>query len=77
MLHPEKPGIPQRFIKTECFENKLVNFETKKAIIKAKQAEETAFLFTLSGAQEREKQIKSWKSRKLIEKLIGLEHPDL
>jgi hypothetical protein len=36
----------------------LVNFETKKAIIKAKQAEETAFLFTLSGAQEREKQIK-------------------
>jgi putative endonuclease len=28
-------------------------------------------------AMNREKQIKSWKSRKLIEKLIGLEHPDL
>jgi putative endonuclease len=26
---------------------------------------------------KREKQIKSWKSRKLIEKLIVLEHPDL
>lgn len=36
----------------------LVNFETKKATIKAKQAEETAFLFTLSGAQNKEKQIK-------------------
>jgi putative endonuclease len=28
-------------------------------------------------AMKREKQIKKWKSRKLIEKLIGLEHPDL
>ena len=36
----------------------LVNFETKKATIKAKQAKETAFLFTLSGAQKKEKQIK-------------------
>jgi putative endonuclease len=30
-----------------------------------------------SDAMKREKQIKNWKSRKLIEKLIGLEHPDL
>ena len=36
----------------------LVNFETKKVTIKAKQAKETAFLFTLNAAQEREKQIK-------------------
>lgn len=28
-------------------------------------------------AIKREKQIKSWKSRKLIEKLIGFEYPDL
>ena len=35
-----------------------MNFETKKATIKAKQAKETAFLFTLSGAQKKEKQIK-------------------
>ena len=28
-------------------------------------------------ACKRELQIKKWKSRKLIEKLIGLEHPDL
>ncbi len=28
-------------------------------------------------AMKREKQIKNWKSRKLIEKLIDLEHPDL
>jgi len=27
-------------------------------------------------ALKREKQIKNWKSRKLIEKLIGLAHPD-
>ncbi len=27
-------------------------------------------------AQKREKEIKSWKSRKKIEKLIGLKHPD-
>ena len=32
---------------------------------------------TKSDAMKREKQIKHWKSRKLIEKLIGLEHPDL
>ena len=30
-----------------------------------------------ADAMKREKQIKNWKSRKLIEKLIGLEHPDL
>ena len=30
-----------------------------------------------SDAMKREQQIKNWKSRKLIEKLIGLEHPDL
>ena len=36
----------------------LVNFETKKTTIKAKKAEETAYLFTLSGAQKKEKQIK-------------------
>ena len=30
-----------------------------------------------SYAMEREQQIKNWKSRKLIEKLIGLEHLDL
>jgi len=29
------------------------------------------------AAMNREKQIKSWKSKKLIEKLIGLEHSDL
>jgi putative endonuclease len=28
-------------------------------------------------AMKRELQIKKWKSRKMIEKLIGLEHPDL
>ena len=28
-------------------------------------------------AMKREKEIKGWKSRKMIEKLIGLEHPDL
>ena len=28
-------------------------------------------------AMKREKQIKNWKSRKLIQKLIGIEHPDL
>ena len=32
---------------------------------------------TKSEAMKREKEIKSWKSRKIIEKLIGLEHPDL
>ena len=32
---------------------------------------------TKVDATKREKQIKSWKSRKLIEKFIGLEHPDL
>ncbi len=32
---------------------------------------------TKSEAMKREKEIKSWKSRKMIEKLIGLEHPDL
>lgn len=32
---------------------------------------------TKAEAMTREKQIKNWKSRKLIEKLIGLEHPDL
>ncbi|MEP6750678.1 MAG: GIY-YIG nuclease family protein, partial [Bacteroidota bacterium] len=30
-----------------------------------------------SAAMKRESTIKNWKSRKLIEKLIGLEHPDL
>jgi putative endonuclease len=30
-----------------------------------------------ADAMKREKQIKGWKSRKLIEKLIDLEHPDL
>ena len=30
----------------------------------------------VSQARERELQIKRWKSRKLIEGLIGLEHPD-
>jgi predicted GIY-YIG superfamily endonuclease len=30
-----------------------------------------------ADAMKREKQIKGWKSRKLIEKLIGLDHPDL
>ena len=29
-----------------------------------------------SDAMKREEQIKKWKSRKLIEKLIGLWHPD-
>ncbi len=28
-------------------------------------------------AMKRERQIKNWKSRKLIEKLVGLAHPDL
>jgi len=28
-------------------------------------------------ASQREKQIKAWKSRKMIEKLIDSEHPDL
>ncbi len=32
---------------------------------------------TKAEAAKREKQIKNWKSRKMIEKLIGLEHPDL
>ena len=32
---------------------------------------------TKTEAIKREQQIKNWKSRKLIEKLIGLEHPDL
>ena len=32
---------------------------------------------TKEDAMKREKQIKKWKSRKLIEKLIGLGHPDL
>jgi putative endonuclease len=32
---------------------------------------------TKNEAIKRELQIKNWKSRKLIEKLIGLEHPDL
>ncbi|HMK04247.1 MAG TPA: GIY-YIG nuclease family protein [Ferruginibacter sp.] len=32
---------------------------------------------TKAEAMNREKQIKKWKSRKLIEKLIGLAHPDL
>ncbi len=27
-------------------------------------------------AYKREREVKNWKSRKLIEKLIGLEHPD-
>jgi putative endonuclease len=31
----------------------------------------------ISEARKRELQIKKWKSRKIIEKLIGLEHPDL
>ena len=31
---------------------------------------------TKSEAQKREKEIKNWKSRKMIEKLIGSEHPD-
>jgi predicted GIY-YIG superfamily endonuclease len=30
-----------------------------------------------TAAMKREKQIKNWKSRKLIEQLIGLGHPDL
>ena len=37
----------------------------------------TEIFFTKKEAMNREKQIKSWKSRKMIEKLIGLEHPDL
>ena len=32
---------------------------------------------TKVDAAKREKQIKNWKSRILIEKLIGLDHPDL
>ena len=32
---------------------------------------------TKAQAMKREIQIKKWKSRKLIEKLISLEHPDL
>jgi putative endonuclease len=32
---------------------------------------------TKKEAMQREKEIKQWKSRKMIEKLIGLEHPDL
>ena len=32
---------------------------------------------TESQARVREKQIKNWKSRKMIEKLIGSAHPDL
>ncbi|OIQ97355.1 hypothetical protein GALL_206140 [mine drainage metagenome] len=30
-----------------------------------------------SDAMKREKEIKNWKSRIKVEKLIGLEHPDL
>ena len=34
--------------------------------------------FQIKGeAMKREKEIKSWKSRKMIVKLIGLKHPDL
>jgi len=32
---------------------------------------------TKKEAMQREKEIKQWKSRRMIEKLIGLEHPDL
>ena len=32
---------------------------------------------TKEKAYERERQIKNWKSRKLIERLIGSMHPDL
>ena len=32
---------------------------------------------TKEEAFKREREIKLWKSRKMIEKLIGLEHPDL
>jgi putative endonuclease len=32
---------------------------------------------TKAEAMKREREIKNWKSRKLIEKLIGLGHPDL
>ena len=31
---------------------------------------------TKEEAYRREREVKSWKSRKLIEKLIGSEHPD-
>ena len=31
---------------------------------------------TKTAAMKREAEIKAWKSRKLIEQLIGLEHPD-
>ena len=31
---------------------------------------------TKTAAMKREAEIKGWKSRKLIEQLIGLEHPD-
>jgi putative endonuclease len=30
-----------------------------------------------SEAYQREREIKNWKNRKMIEKLIGSEHPDL
>jgi putative endonuclease len=30
-----------------------------------------------ASAMKREREIKSWKSKKKIEQLIGLEHPDL
>ena len=32
---------------------------------------------TKKEAIQREKEIKQWKSRRMIEKFIGLEHPDL
>ena len=32
---------------------------------------------TETGARARERQIKAWKSRKMILKLVGSEHPDL
>jgi putative endonuclease len=32
---------------------------------------------TKADASQREHQIKNWKSRKMIEKLVGSEHPDL
>jgi putative endonuclease len=36
----------------------------------------TEIFNTKEMAYAREKEIKSWKSRKMIEKLVGSEHPD-
>jgi putative endonuclease len=41
------------------------------------QIKYTEEFYEKSDALKREREVKKWKSRKLIEKLIGSEHPDL